>query len=68
MITFLKLGGDSLIAVQVLSQLRKTFSIKLTVASLFESPTIAEIAPKLEKPQLKQNTKTFAIGREKIEI
>ncbi|MBN3951614.1 MAG: acyltransferase domain-containing protein [Nostoc sp. NMS7] len=65
---FLELGGDSLIAVQVLSRLRKTFSIKLTVASMFESPTIAEIAPRLEKQQLKQNTKTGAIGREKIEI
>lgn len=65
---FFQLGGDSLIAVQFLSRLRKTFSIKLTVASLFESPTIAEIAPKLEKQPLKQNTKTFGIGREKMEI
>lgn len=65
---FFELGGDSLIAVQVLSRLRKTFSLKLTVASLFESPTIAEIAPKLEKQQLKQNTKTVTSGREKIEI
>ncbi|MFN6485609.1 MULTISPECIES: beta-ketoacyl synthase N-terminal-like domain-containing protein [unclassified Nostoc] len=61
---FFELGGDSLIAVQVLSRLRNTFSIKLTVASLFESPTIAEIAIKLEKP----NTKKAKHGREKIEI
>jgi acyl transferase domain-containing protein/acyl carrier protein/ubiquinone/menaquinone biosynthesis C-methylase UbiE len=65
---FFELGGDSLIAVQLLSRLRKTFSFKLTVASLFEFSTIAEIAPKLEKPQLKQNTKTVTSGREKIEI
>ena len=65
---FFELGGDSLIAVQVLSRLRKTFSLKLTVASLFESPTISEIAPKLAKQQLKQNTKTVTSGREKIEI
>ncbi|MDF5719564.1 MAG: beta-ketoacyl synthase N-terminal-like domain-containing protein [Rhizonema sp. PD37] len=65
---FFELGGDSLIAVQVLSRLKNIFSIKLSVASLFEYPTIAEIAPKIEKPQRKQNTKVGAIGREKIEI
>ncbi|MDZ8258878.1 beta-ketoacyl synthase N-terminal-like domain-containing protein [Nostoc sp. ChiQUE01b] len=66
--SFFELGGDSLIAVQIISRLKNTFSIKLTVASLLESPTIAEIAPKLGKQQLKQNTKRGAIGREKIEI
>ncbi|MEH2068926.1 MAG: beta-ketoacyl synthase N-terminal-like domain-containing protein [Nostoc sp.] len=66
---FFDLGGDSLIAVQILSRLRQTFSIQLTVASLLESPTIAEIAPKLAvRQQLKQNTKRGALGREKIEI
>ncbi|MFN6569721.1 beta-ketoacyl synthase N-terminal-like domain-containing protein [Dendronalium sp. ChiSLP03b] len=63
---FFELGGDSLIAVQVISRLRKIFSIKLTVASLFESPTIAEIAPKLEKqPELDILN---AIDREEIAI
>ncbi|MBP5971507.1 SDR family NAD(P)-dependent oxidoreductase [Brasilonema sp. CT11] len=65
---FFELGGDSLIGVQVMSRLRNTFCIQLSVASLFEFPTIAEIAPKLEKEKLKQNTKTGRIGREKIEI
>ncbi|RCJ26207.1 beta-ketoacyl synthase [Nostoc minutum NIES-26] len=64
---FFELGGDSLIAVQVLSRLRKIFSIKLTVASLFESPTIAEIAPKLEK-QLEPDTNLNAFDREEIAI
>ncbi|WP_442948676.1 beta-ketoacyl synthase N-terminal-like domain-containing protein [Nostoc sp.] len=66
--SFFELGGDSLIAVQIISRLKNTFSIKLTVASLLESPTIAEIAPKLGKQQLRQNTKRGTIGREKIEI
>ncbi|MEH2375502.1 MAG: beta-ketoacyl synthase N-terminal-like domain-containing protein [Nostoc sp.] len=66
--SFFDLGGDSLIAVQIISRLKNTFSIKLTVASLLESPTIAEIAPKLGNQQLKQNTKRGMIGREKIEI
>jgi acyl carrier protein len=64
---FFDLGGDSLIAVQVLSRLRNTFSIRLTVASLFESPTIAEIAPKLEK-ELESDTNLGAIEREEIVI
>ena len=64
---FFELGGDSLIAVQVLSRLRNNFSIKLTVANLFESPTILEIATKLEN-QLEPDTKLGAIDREEIEI
>ncbi len=60
---FFGLGGDSLIAVQVLSRLRNTFSIRLSVASLFESPTIAEIAPKLQK-QTEPDTNLDAIDRE----
>ncbi|MBR8838802.1 MAG: acyltransferase domain-containing protein [Stigonema ocellatum SAG 48.90 = DSM 106950] len=64
---FFELGGDSLIAVQVLSRFRLIFSTKLTVASLFESPTIAEIAPKLEKKP-KLDTNLDAIDREEIAI
>ena len=64
---FLVLGGDSLIAVQVLSRLRNTFSIKLTVANLFESPTIIEIAAKLEKKP-DSDTNLGRIEREEIAI
>ncbi|MFS0517036.1 beta-ketoacyl synthase N-terminal-like domain-containing protein [Nostoc sp. UIC 10607] len=64
---FFKLGGDSLIAVQVLSRIRNIFSIRLSVANLFESPTIAEIAPKLEK-QIDPDTSFGAGEREEITI
>ncbi|MEH1914628.1 type I polyketide synthase [Nostoc sp.] len=64
---FFKLGGDSLIAVQVLSRIRNIFSIRLSVANLFESPTIAEIAPKLEK-QIDPDTSFGAGEREEIAI
>ncbi|MEH2405211.1 beta-ketoacyl synthase N-terminal-like domain-containing protein [Nostoc sp.] len=64
---FFQLGGDSLIAVQVLSRLRNIFSIKLTVASLFESPTIAEIASKLEN-KLESNNNLGAVEIEEISI
>ncbi|MBE8998847.1 acyltransferase domain-containing protein [Nostoc sp. LEGE 12447] len=64
---FFKLGGDSLIAVQVLSRIRNIFSIRLSVANLFESPTIAEIASKLEK-QIDLDTSFGAGEREEITI
>ncbi|GAX45460.1 beta-ketoacyl synthase [Tolypothrix sp. NIES-4075] len=60
---FFQLGGDSLIAVQVVSRLRNTFSTQLTVTNLFEAPTIAEIASKLEN-----NPELDAIEREEIAI
>ena len=64
---FFELGGDSLIAVQVLSRLKNTFYIKLSVANLFESPTIVQIAAKLEK-QLEPDTNLSEIEREEIAI
>ncbi|MBP5971595.1 acyltransferase domain-containing protein [Brasilonema sp. CT11] len=64
---FFELGGDSLIAVQVISRLRKTFPIQLTVAIFFECPTIAEIAPILEKKS-KPDTNLDADEREEIAI
>jgi phthiocerol/phenolphthiocerol synthesis type-I polyketide synthase E len=41
---FLELGGDSLVATQLLSRLRAVFRMDLPVNSLFEAPTIAELA------------------------
>ncbi|MBD2253937.1 type I polyketide synthase [Nostoc parmelioides] len=64
---FFELGGDSLIAVQILSRLRNTFALRLNVASLFASPTIAEIAPKLGKT-LEIDTNLGAFDREEIAI
>ncbi|WP_373528142.1 amino acid adenylation domain-containing protein [Nostoc sp.] len=62
---FFELGGDSLIAVQILTRLRNSFSIQLSVANLFESPTIAEIASKLDK---EPDIDLSAIDREEITI
>lgn len=38
---FFELGGNSLIAIQLVSQLRKIFQVELPLSRLFESPTIA---------------------------
>jgi|SRR5271157_293974 len=41
---YFDLGGDSLLAVQMFAQIDKMFHVKLPVATLFEAPTIGELA------------------------
>jgi acyl transferase domain-containing protein len=60
---FLDLGGDSLLATQLLSRLRAAFRMDLPPNSLFEAPTIAELAlymiAKEARPGLVEKTGTI---------
>ncbi|MCA1633792.1 MAG: amino acid adenylation domain-containing protein, partial [Acidobacteria bacterium] len=46
---FFESGGHSLLATQVIARVRKTFQVEVPLRSLFESPTIAELAVTVEE-------------------
>jgi acyl transferase domain-containing protein/acyl carrier protein len=56
---FFELGGDSLMAVQLMSELRKTLSVKLSAHSLLDKPTIATLAEAI-KPMSADTNKAMA--------
>ncbi|HEX7186487.1 MAG TPA: amino acid adenylation domain-containing protein, partial [Thermoanaerobaculia bacterium] len=45
---FFDLGGHSLLGIRLLTRLRDSFGAELPVAALFESPTLAELAGRIE--------------------
>ncbi len=45
---FFDIGGHSLLATRVVSRIRKTFEVEVTLKDFFDYPTIAEIARRIE--------------------
>jgi acyl carrier protein len=57
---FFELGGHSLSATQVISRLRGTFEVDLSVGDLFEAPTVANLAAEITRKLIE---KTGAEGQ-----
>jgi len=53
---FLNLGGHSLMALQVLSRLRRALQVEVSVRVLFEAPTVAGLAKAIEQTRLRKET------------
>jgi amino acid adenylation domain-containing protein len=50
---FFNIGGHSLVAMQVISRLRDTYQVDLSLRSIFENPTIEQLAVAVEQALLR---------------
>ncbi len=48
---FFEQGGDSLLAIKIVTSVKEAFGVKLPLESIFEDPTIAELGSQIQKLQ-----------------
>lgn len=65
---FFKIGGHSLKAALLVSQIRKTFDVDLSLVELFKNPTVEAIAAEIEKTNWVNQEKVEEAEVEKISI
>lgn len=46
---FEELGGDSLVAVSICSDIEKAFAIEVPIAFLVRAPTVGQLAPRIDE-------------------
>ncbi len=51
---FFELGGHSLLATQVISRAHKTFEVEIPLRTLFDNPTLAELATQIAQAEAKK--------------
>jgi acyl carrier protein len=51
---FLEMGGDSLLAVRVLTQVIERFQVEMSIQSFLQSPTVAEMAVIVTQQSMKR--------------
>ncbi|ACK73919.1 amino acid adenylation domain protein (plasmid) [Gloeothece citriformis PCC 7424] len=56
---FFQLGGHSLIAVQILSRIRNTFKIEISLENLLNNPTVSELVQVITQHQKNQQKSRF---------
>jgi len=46
---FFELGGHSLLAIRILGRLSRTFGMRLSMRTLFDAPTVAQLAAEIDR-------------------